>query len=303
MSFTESVKTCFNKYVTFKGRATRSEYWWFTLCATVLIILLPLLVFALFNAEAMLFAYAALVLAFYLPMWSVTVRRLHDTNHSGWWILCPVYPYILMFIKGSEGENNYGTGENQCQLPCPICSELVDANLKACPYCGEPTNFKLAEKNSGIDRKVAIGMLALCGLMLIGGIAFSFSDDSTEIGGGYDLSEYEDYDLEEAAEAEVVEEVEIDDIDYPEYSSSADDPDIDEELDGMEASFEELLNDVHELGWGPSVAKELNHYEYYIRASLNEKTDQMTPAQRQRFEEINKRTKVLYSELGYEGYF
>ena len=285
MSFTESVKTCFNKYVTFKGRATRSEYWWFTLCATVLIILLPLLVFALFNAEAMLFAYAALVLAFYLPMWSVTVRRLHDTNHSGWWILCPVYPYILMFIKGSEGENNYGTGENQCQLPCPICSELVDANLKTCPYCGEPTNFKLAEKNSGIDRKVAIGMLAFCGLMLIGGIAFSFSGGSTGIGGGYDLSEYEDYDLGEA-----VEEVKIDGIDYPEYSSSAGDPEIDEELDGIET----LLGDL-----GQTVQDELRDEGdvsiYTCRqimdldctaSMLDKKVSQMTPAQRQRFQEL-----------------
>ena len=139
---------------------------------------------------------------------------MHDTNHSGWWMLCPVYSVILLFMKGNDEENNYDTGESQCQLPCPICSELVDANLKTCPYCGEPTNFKLAEKNSGIDRKVAIGMLAFCGLMLIGGIAFSFSGGSTGIGGGYDLSKYEEYNLGEAVEEEAVEEVEIDDIDY-----------------------------------------------------------------------------------------
>lgn len=78
----------------------------------------------------------------------------------------------------------------------------------------------------------------------------------------------------------------------------ASDPAIDEELDRLEASFKELWNDAHELGWGPSVANEVNDYEYNIRASLNEKVDQMTSAQRQRLEEINKRTKALYSELG-----
>lgn len=78
----------------------------------------------------------------------------------------------------------------------------------------------------------------------------------------------------------------------------ASDPAIDEELDRLEASFKELWNDAHELGWGPSVANEVNDYEYNIRASLNEKVDQMNSAQRQRLEEINKRTKALYSELG-----
>lgn len=56
MSFTESVKTCFNKCITFKGRATRSEHWWFTLCATLVTILLPTLFFTLFGVSAMLFA-------------------------------------------------------------------------------------------------------------------------------------------------------------------------------------------------------------------------------------------------------
>lgn len=216
MSFTESIKTCFNKYVTFRGRATRSEYWWFWLFINVLG-MLPLLILALFNAVAMFFASIATTLAISLPAWSVAVRRLHDTNHSGWWLLCPVYPIILMFMKGSEGENDYGAGESDLQLTCPICAELVDASASVCPHCGEATHFDLAEPASGTDRKVAIGVIAFCGLLLIGGIAFSFSDigkvitgedyDLSEFG-GYDLSEDEDYDL---AVADTVEAV-IDDV-------------------------------------------------------------------------------------------
>ena len=231
MSFTESVKTCFNKYVTFKGRATRSEYWWFTICATVLIILLPLLVFALFNVEAMLFAYAATVFAVFLPMWSVTVRRLHDTNHSGWWMLCPVYPSILMFIKGSEGENDYGIGENQLQLPCPICSELVDASVSVCPYCGEATHFDFVEPASGTDRKVAIGVLVLCGLLLIGGIVSGFR--GTGISEGLDDIELASDTLDVDISVD-----DIDDIDYPEIELN--DIDSDEGDTEMDDEFKVL---------------------------------------------------------------
>ena len=231
MSFTESVKTCFNKYVTFKGRATRSEYWWFTICANVLIVLLPLLIFTLFNVVAVFFAYIATALAVSLPTWSVAVRRLHDTNHSGWWLLCPVYPIILMFMKGSEGENDYGADESDLQLTCPICSELVDASASVCPHCGEAIHFDLTEPASGTDRKVAIGVLVISGLLLFGGIAFSFSSDSTGIGGGYDLSEYEDYDLGVADTVEAI----IDDV------NSAEEISVIRDEEGFPQEFEGVI--------------------------------------------------------------
>ena len=286
MSFTESVKTCFNKYVTFKGRATRSEYWWFTLGAYVLIALVSLLIFALFNVVAMFFAYIATALAVSLPAWSVAVRRLHDTNHSGWWLLCPVYPIILMFIEGSEGENDYGADESDLQLTCPICSELVDASASVCPHCGEATHFDLAEPASSTDRKVAIGVIAFCGLLLIGGIAFSFSDIGKVITGeGYDLSEYEDYDLEEVDAIES----EDDDIVYPEYSST-DDSEIEEELNRLEAKLGELGQSVHdelrdEGDISVYTGQEIMNSDGII-TTLGEKINQMTPDQRQRYQEL-----------------
>ena len=287
MSFTESVKTCFSKFVTFKGRATRSEYWWFVLCTNVLVNLLPLLVFALFNAEAMLFAYVATVFAVTLPLWSVTVRRLHDTNHSGWWMLCPVYPIILMFMKGSEGENNYGASESQ--LPCPICSELVDASVSVCPHCGEATHFDFVEPASGTDKKVAIGVLALCGLLLVGGIAFSFSGGSTGIGGGYDLNE-DEYDLLIADSAEV------DDMDYQENSGNSA---INEELGNFESfmgqTIEWAKDDATQFGeFGPTTLKAISEC-MIIRDNLKDKS--MTPTQRQRFNEINERLEILVEAM------
>lgn len=94
MNITDSVKTCINKYATFEGRATRSEYWWFWLAATVL-------------------SYVPIVgivisLASLIPLIAVGVRRLHDTNHTGWWIICPIYNIVLLATKGDEVANKYG---------------------------------------------------------------------------------------------------------------------------------------------------------------------------------------------------
>lgn len=92
--FFEAIKVCFRKYVTFKGRASRSEYWWFVLFVT-------LAGFAGGFAEASMgqdgAAISAVIsIATFLPSVSVTVRRLHDTNRSGWWFGL----YILMSFLG-----------------------------------------------------------------------------------------------------------------------------------------------------------------------------------------------------------
>ena len=80
MTFTESIKTCLQKYVDFNGRASRSEYWWFFLFTFIVRIVtfwIP-------------FIGIIIALGLLLPSLSVTVRRLHDTNRTGWWVLLPV---------------------------------------------------------------------------------------------------------------------------------------------------------------------------------------------------------------------
>lgn len=103
MTFGESISTCFNKYVVFEGCASRSEYWWWFLFNF-------LASFAAgFIEECMGFGsiLSSLVsLALFLPSLAVAVRRCHDTNHSGWWILCPIYNIILMLMPTEKTYDN-----------------------------------------------------------------------------------------------------------------------------------------------------------------------------------------------------
>ena len=83
-SFPEAVKVCFQKYATFKGRASRSEFWWFQLFILGLSLLGSVLEAGMgHDGQAISGLFA---LATFLPALSVQVRRLHDTNRSGWWI-------------------------------------------------------------------------------------------------------------------------------------------------------------------------------------------------------------------------
>jgi len=107
MTFGQSISTCFSKYVTFSGRASRSEYWWFFLFNFLVS----------FGAELLDTAIGISVistlasLALFLPGLSVAVRRCHDTNHSGWWVLCPIYNIVLMFLPSDPAANDYGVSE------------------------------------------------------------------------------------------------------------------------------------------------------------------------------------------------
>lgn len=81
MTFIDSVKTCMiEKYATFSGRASRSEFWWFFLFQFIIAILVDVL----FGQDSL----ANLIfLAFVIPSLAAGCRRLHDTGRSGWWQL------------------------------------------------------------------------------------------------------------------------------------------------------------------------------------------------------------------------
>lgn len=106
----KSVETVVLKnYVNFEGRATRPEYWWFTLAYAIVNIILSLIP----RAGTILSGF--LGLAVLIPSIGVAVRRLHDINKSGWWLLIALVPIvgyiivILWFVKPSDnGENQYG---------------------------------------------------------------------------------------------------------------------------------------------------------------------------------------------------
>ena len=96
MGFGEAVATCFRKYATFRGRARRSEYWYFALFGILASIPAVILdkVFAPHEDRGPFSAVLSLVL--FLPQISVTVRRLHDTGRSGWW-----YGGLFVYLIGA----------------------------------------------------------------------------------------------------------------------------------------------------------------------------------------------------------
>jgi uncharacterized membrane protein YhaH (DUF805 family) len=99
-------------YVGFGGRARRKEYWMFFLFNVIISIVLAILD-AIMGTESLLNGIYSL--AVLLPSLAVTVRRLHDTGRSGWWILISLIPLIgaivlLVFtcLEGDSYENDYG---------------------------------------------------------------------------------------------------------------------------------------------------------------------------------------------------
>ncbi|MDX2548841.1 DUF805 domain-containing protein [Streptomyces sp. WI04-05B] len=99
------------KYAVFSGRARRKEYWMFVLFAGIAYLAL----LAIGYAIDMVWIAFVLELAILLPALGVAVRRLHDTNRSGWWILFGLVPLVggitlLVFycLDGDQGENQYG---------------------------------------------------------------------------------------------------------------------------------------------------------------------------------------------------
>lgn len=101
-----------NKYATFTGRARRKEYWMFFLFNILIAIGLGIIeaVLGIPGILGMIYALAVLV-----PGIAITVRRLHDTGRSGWWILIGLIPLIgaiilliFMVLDSQAGDNEYG---------------------------------------------------------------------------------------------------------------------------------------------------------------------------------------------------
>lgn len=110
MTFQQAIITCFRKYITFSGRASRSEYWWFflfILLANIVLSILDMMLFGTGTSPAELAETGEQVthdengplsslfsLATFLPMLAAGWRRMHDTGRSGLYLF---YPLIAMF--------------------------------------------------------------------------------------------------------------------------------------------------------------------------------------------------------------
>ena len=99
MGFQEAVRVCFAKYFDFEGEASRPEFWWFFLFIGVVNFALAIVS----NKVSALFSLAVL-----LPFIAAAVRRLHDANRSGWWLLIGFLPVVgllvLVFLLVQDGD-------------------------------------------------------------------------------------------------------------------------------------------------------------------------------------------------------
>ena len=144
MDFQTAVRTCFEKYFVFEGRAARPEFWWFALFVLLARIVLGIIDRTIFGgpvyhpammsygmSEHGMWSYGMWSYGVWMPSWrplsglfslavfipklSVAVRRLPDVDRSGWWLLLSLIPIIGWLVllywvlqPGRAGSNMYG---------------------------------------------------------------------------------------------------------------------------------------------------------------------------------------------------
>ena len=95
-------------YAVFTGRANRSEYWYFVLFNLIFSFVIGFIAgFIKIPILGSIYSLAVLI-----PGIAVGVRRMHDVDKSGWFLLVPIYNLILACTEGTIGENQYGDDPN-----------------------------------------------------------------------------------------------------------------------------------------------------------------------------------------------
>lgn len=114
-------------YAAFRGRASRAEYWQFTILTFIIVFVALVLDNAVLSGpDSRSHPFAGLVvLAHVLPGLAVSVRRLHDTDHSGWFLFINIIPLVGLVVlliwacqAGTPGANQYGPAVTPA-LPLP----------------------------------------------------------------------------------------------------------------------------------------------------------------------------------------
>jgi uncharacterized membrane protein YhaH (DUF805 family) len=114
----EAVRKGFDNYSNFSGRATRSEYWFFGLFLIISYLIVEL-VFGSINSKIASAFLILFVIVTFLPSLSLSVRRLHDTDHSGhfYWLnliplIGPIIIIVFMATKSDSSTNRFGPPVN-----------------------------------------------------------------------------------------------------------------------------------------------------------------------------------------------
>jgi uncharacterized membrane protein YhaH (DUF805 family) len=113
MDFGQAISAGFSKYMNFRDRAGRSEFWYWALFINILSIV-GLVIDSILKTE-MPIAVWLVSLPTYIPTLAIGVRRLHDVDRTGWWILISFIPLIGAIVlliwwatKGTDGPNQFG---------------------------------------------------------------------------------------------------------------------------------------------------------------------------------------------------
>lgn len=92
------------KYADFKGRATRTEFWYFVLFNSIFVYALMFIGMAFLGEESGQFPL--------IPNLAIGVRRMHNAGKSGWFLLLPIYNLILAVTDSDKGANKWGAPQN-----------------------------------------------------------------------------------------------------------------------------------------------------------------------------------------------
>ena len=135
------------KYAVFRGRASRAEYWWFTLVYGLLLVAAALLDTALGTLTRSSGLFIGLVqLVHFMPGLATFIRRLHDRDRSGYWfclsftVVGVVIPIIFSLQRGTVGSNRFGEDPY-----APVAANHVEpvvADLRSEFYAPTPASIR-----------------------------------------------------------------------------------------------------------------------------------------------------------------
>ncbi|HEX4410618.1 MAG TPA: DUF805 domain-containing protein [Xanthobacteraceae bacterium] len=116
MNFQQAIASGFRNYVSFSGRAIRSEFWYWQLFVFLVSIGTEIIDYSFVGGDSISTPLTSLWgLATFLPGLGLAIRRLHDTDRSGWWfflVFIPLIGFIVLIIwwcqKGTDGYNRFG---------------------------------------------------------------------------------------------------------------------------------------------------------------------------------------------------
>jgi uncharacterized membrane protein YhaH (DUF805 family) len=115
MTFFEAISSGFRNYVGFSGRASRSEFWYWILFTVLVSIVTSIIDLEVLSSSSISPFSSIWSLVTFLPSLAMGVRRLHDTDRSGWWWLLSFIPLIGIIVlivfwcsEGTRGPNRFG---------------------------------------------------------------------------------------------------------------------------------------------------------------------------------------------------